>query len=187
MLSVEFQREDFEEIERVYRESLTLGPNSIKPPQAIGDYINVRNMQISYPFKHSLLTCGSSSYPCTKNCNPRRENEIFVSKESACLLKGFEKNKNNIYTEICGNFNSICFPRCGDKAKYPDCCEDSRIDVRLFSSLTEFEEYYLQRPENLLRKDSDFHTESLKMHEILRKIFESSGKSEIVKKINAIL
>jgi hypothetical protein len=186
MLSIKPQKEVTEEIVRIYKNSLTAGPNSVEPNR-IEDYVNIRSMKISYPLKHSLLSCFSCVYPCNINCNPRLENEVFISRKDASGLNGFEKDKNKIYTEIGSSFNSICFPRCGDKSRYPHCDKEATIDVRLFSNLTEFEEYYLSRPENLLKKDADFHTESLKMHEALRKVFESIENQEVVKKISAII
>jgi len=181
MLTIELQKLN-EESERICVGSLA---NQKVEPKRIEEYLKIRNLHEAYPFKHSLWSSGACYFPCNSKCYPRLENEIFMSKEDASKLRGFE-SKNKIYTDIGNSFNNICFSRCGNSKNYPRCDKNGVIDVRLLSHLDEFESYYLLRPDFLLQRDADFHPETLGMHEILRTTFESKGKSEVVKKIDFI-
>jgi hypothetical protein len=181
ILTIELQKLS-EELERICAGTLA---NQKVESRRIEDYLKIRNLHEVYPFKHSLWSSGACYFPCNSRCYPRLENETFMSKEAASKLRGFE-SKSKIYTNIDSNFNNICFPRCGNSKDYPTCDKSGTIDVRLLSHLDEFESYYLLRPDFLLQRDADFHPETLEMHEILRTIFESKGKSEVVKKVDFI-
>jgi len=183
MLTIELQRLN-EDLERICADSLA---NQKVEPKRIEEHIKIRNLHEAYPFKHSLWTYGACCFPCNSKCYPRQENEIFISRETASKLKGFDsKDKTKIYTDMGNSFNNICFPRCGDSKNYPSCDENGAIDVRLLNHLDEFKSYYTLRPDFLLSRDVDIHPENLELHENLRIIFEAKNEQEIVKKINFI-
>jgi len=176
MLTIELQKEVDKELKRICNDS------------AIN---HIRKLHEDYTFKFSRWYKHSPSFPCNSVCDPRKPNEVFTKLKDS----GKYRTRNAVYTDIGGSFNNICFPRCGnlekrpnsEKRKYPNIDKNGAIDIRFLGHFFEFESYYSLRPTELIDRDDDAHPESLKIHRILRSVFESQNKSEIVEKIDSFL
>jgi hypothetical protein len=157
-------------------QSLTIGPNSIKPGQ-ITIYKTIRGSNFPYPCKHALLATGKYSDLCNSVCNPFLESDVIPYIEDV--------NKEDF--SVMGIYHSMqnprCFKRCG--SSLPGCDPSGSIDVRLLEKRGEFAQYYKFRPEKLLARDTDKHPESLEIHKVLLKMFPDG--SEAARKIRVVI
>jgi hypothetical protein len=182
MLTAQIQSYELD-FERTIRESLQHGPNSI-PPHLIPRYLGIRNSCDEYTFKQSRFSNGCGSFPCSKKCMPRLENEVFMSEAESRKLGCF--SKVNKYLDIGpDDLDTLCFMRCGDN-NIPSVDKGGSIDVRLFGP-SQYERYYEIRPLPLFRKDVDIHPESMEIHRLMMEICKQNKKNNLAEKILRVI
>jgi hypothetical protein len=183
MLTAQIQSENFKDFERIVRESLQQKPNYI-PPHLIPRYLSIANSCDKYSLKQSRWSNGCGSHPCSKKCMPRLENEVFMSEEESKRLGCY--SKGSIYTELGPEgIDKLCFTRCGD-CGIPSVDRNGSIDVRLLTP-GQYEFYCETRPVPLFRKDVDIHTESIGIHEMMRRICMQNNEHNLAEKISAVI